>query len=215
MGVDLSCLEEFYCRIENNRMDILGYSESLRHENMELRGVRNAMVSFLEENVKDEGVYVDLFSGDAVVPLALLHLSKEFSDCKKIGKIYAVDNGSDGSFGLIMKNAEFFGLEKKLVPVKRDVLDPTLFFDEPVDSSFLTHASFYIFDDKYIKDPAVFFMNLGRLSGTVLASQAGQDFDEKFVKGLDDYFVDGKRSRINTLDGVVYTLVSTRRSLPD
>jgi hypothetical protein len=214
MGVDLSCLEEFYGIVENTRMKNLGYSEHLRKDNMEKRGFRNAMVSFLEDNVVDDGVYVDLLCGDAIVPLAMLYLSKEFSSFKRVGKIYAVDKDNSGALSLVKANASFFGLEKKIVPVKGDVCDENLVFAEPIHSSLMTDSAGYVSDMRYVYDVEMFFFNSRRLSKNVFASQAGFDFGQVFFDGTKKFFDAIKHEELSTADGPVYTSIY-RSSLPD
>jgi hypothetical protein len=214
MGVDLSCLEEFYSIVEDSRMKHLGYGENLRKDNTEKRGFRNAMISFLEENVKEGSVYVDLFSGDAVVPLALLYLSNEFSSFKDVGKIYAVDSDERGALGLVKVNAEFFGLGKKIIPVKSDVCDQNLVFVEPVESSFMTDISGYVSDFRCVRRAEEFFFNARRFSKNAFASQAGFDFGQRFFCESKKFFDETKHQELSTVDGLVYSSVY-RSSLPD
>lgn len=209
-------MEKIYKTIENDRIKKYCVGPFYKQEFLEPREPRNAMASFLSENIKDGGVYVDLFSGDCTLPLALLYLSENVASFKKnINKIYVIDNESNNNLEDVRENAEKLGIEKKLVIINGDVCNPSLELPEPADACFLTDAFHYIAQKKYVKDPSSFFKNIRKFSDKVLASHWKYDFSDDFLKNMGIYYGEKKHGKIKVDDDAVYTLICRDSSAPN
>ena len=162
-------LVDFYEAIESNRNR--HYKENHGEEPTYFR---NPMIKFLLEHLEDESVAADMLSGDIVVPLAILYLQKEIPELRKLRKVYAVDNDADGGFELIRKNAEYFGFESQVVPIKADAGEDSLVskIEEKADVTTVIEGSRYV-DQGYVHDSDQFFNNLAVLAPLNFTIQVG------------------------------------------
>lgn len=145
-------LDEFYKIIEKNRDEHYGAKHGPEPVHW-----RNPMINALADSLKG-GVCIDYLSGDLVVPLAVLFLQNQDSSLGNLEKIYAVDNGADGGFELIERNAKHFGLEEKVVPVRSDI-DEDLDVPEADYSTLIEGCGYLCSRGGTVLDPESFFEN--------------------------------------------------------
>jgi len=61
---------------------------------------REAMLRYLWDAIPDGSSVADVFSGDGVVPVTILYMQEQFG-CKKIGKLYCIDDNRMGGFDIM------------------------------------------------------------------------------------------------------------------
>ncbi|MBT3405654.1 hypothetical protein HN419_00645 [Candidatus Woesearchaeota archaeon] len=149
-------LDEFYREIEGNRDKFLG-----RKVAPEPRAWRNEMIQFVLRSLPERAVIADLFSGDAVVPMALLYLQKHYDDVNGIDHVYLVDNNREGCFDLLQTNANHFGVEDRATTV-RDMAEKPGLIDtlDGVNAVTLIDSVVYYTHGGYISSKEDFESNL-------------------------------------------------------
>jgi len=108
-------LEEYYAKLTENRNRHYGCD----HGDEPVRW-RNPMIRYMLESVPEDSVVADWFTGDAVVPMAILFLQKQFPELRKIRRLYTIDNDEDGGYGLITRNLEDFGIDTPVTMIGND-----------------------------------------------------------------------------------------------
>jgi len=171
-------LKDFYKTIEENRNKY--YGRDMGKEPVELR---NAMIGYLLEHIPEGSIWFDLFTGDGVVPLALLHLQEQglaprvkelwvttyqAQDTPHLTQypLVQVDAGlaepdvnkPDGR--LVKINAEALGIKTPIVYVDVDLNGP--FWHDEITPRNLVGVATLIDSAKYVKCPMLFFDELNK-----------------------------------------------------
>lgn len=177
MTLDLTCLNEFYSDIDRLRSNRLGPVIE------EPRETRNKMIEFLVNNIDSKGDVLDLFSGDAVVPMALMYLQKEKRIDRKISRFYLLDNNRQKGLELSIDYANHFELRRYFTFLEKDINNPGWSInltDKRINSCFMIDSVNYTV-------PEILIPEIRAIAPQLYVVQAGE-IGKAFDSELNKYF---------------------------